>query len=86
MGVPHCQLALMLAPESDLLQRCYSKLQDVYRVRPSIALQTLASATQPLCGRKLATPLVSTTEPPGRRYGAAYLTAAMAPKTRTSKT
>lgn len=55
------------------------------RATHSIPLQTLASGTQPFCGRKLAIPLVNTTESPGRRNGVACLTAAIAPQTRTSK-
>ena len=48
------------------------------RVKASIVPQTLAAITHPLCGRRPATPVVRTIEPPFRICGLPYLTVASA--------
>ena len=48
------------------------------RVKASIVPQTLAATVHSLCGRRPATPVVSTIEPSLRICGLAYLTAAHA--------
>jgi len=73
-----CQRLVRTTPGDTALTRMGASSTASARVKASIVPQTLAARIHPLCGRRPATPVVSTIEPSLRICGLAYLTAARA--------
>ena len=73
-----CQRFVRTTPGHTALTRMGANSTAKARVKASIVPQTLAATVHPLCGRRPATPVVSTIEPSLRISGLAYLTAARA--------